>query len=261
MKRPAADSPDSEQPLIAHLLELRVRLLRAMLGILVAFIPLAVFAQELYRIAAAPLMRLLPEGASMIATGVAAPFFAPFKLAALAALVVALPWVLYQVWAFIAPGLYRNEQRLVLPLLATSSLLFYLGMAFAYFVVFPVVFGFFISVAPEGVLVMTDISHYLDFILTMFVAFGLAFETPVAIVLMVRTGFTTPGSLARKRPYVLVGAFVAGAFLTPPDVFSQSLLAVPVYLLYELGIIAARWLVPGSAEVDAQREAAEREAR
>jgi sec-independent protein translocase protein TatC len=253
--RAHAAQPDSEQPLVAHLIELRDRVLRALIGVAVVFVPLAFFAQEIYTFTAAPLMALLPEGASMIATDVASPFFAPFKLAALAALVVALPWVLYQIWAFVAPGLYMQEQRLVLPLLASSTALFYCGMAFAYFVVFPVVFGFFISVAPEGVAVMTDISRYLSFALGMFVAFGIAFETPVAIVLMVWSGFTTPDSLAEKRPYVLVGLFVIGAFLTPPDIVSQTMLALPAYLLFEVGILAARWLVPGSAEVDAQRDA------
>lgn len=255
--RAHAAQPDSEQPLVAHLIELRDRVLRALIGVAVVFVPLAFFAQEIYTFTAAPLMALLPEGASMIATDVASPFFAPFKLAALAALVVALPWVLYQIWAFVAPGLYMQEQRLVLPLLASSTALFYCGMAFAYFVVFPVVFGFFISVAPEGVAVMTDISRYLSFALGMFVAFGIAFETPVAIVLMVWSGFTTPDSLAEKRPYVLVGLFVIGAFLTPPDIVSQTMLALPAYLLFEVGILAARWLVPGSAEVDAQRDADE----
>lgn len=255
--RKDASQPDSEQPLIAHLIELRDRVLRALIGILIAFVPLAFFAQELYSFAAAPLMALLPEGASMIATDVASPFFAPFKLAALAALVVALPWVLYQIWAFVAPGLYLQEQRLVLPLLASSTLLFYAGMLFAYFVVFPVVFGFFISVAPEGVAVMTDISRYLNFALGMFLAFGIAFEMPIAIVLMVWSGFTTPDQLAAKRPYVLVGLFVLGAFLTPPDIVSQTMLAVPAYALFELGILAARWFVPGSAEVDAQRRSDE----
>nr|WP_290575186.1 twin-arginine translocase subunit TatC [Algiphilus sp.] len=253
-ERPHAGEEAAEQPLIAHLIELRDRVLRALIGVAIVFVPMAFFAQELYSFAAAPLMTLLPEGTSMIATDVASPFFAPFKLAALGALVVALPWVLYQIWSFVAPGLYLQEQRLVMPLLASSTLLFYAGMAFAYFVVFPVVFGFFISVAPEGVAVMTDISRYLNFALGMFLAFGVAFETPIAIVLMVWSGFTTPGALAAKRPYVLVGLFVIGAFLTPPDIVSQTMLALPAYLLYEVGILAARWIVPGSAEVDAQRE-------
>jgi len=243
----------AEQPLLAHLLELRSRLLRAIAGVFVVFVPLALYSQELYTFVAAPLMRLLPAGSAMIATEVASPFLTPFKLAAVMAFVLALPWVLYQVWAFVAPGLYRNEQRLVAPLLATSTTLFYAGIAFAYFLVLPVAFRFFVAVAPEGIAVMTDISHYLDFVLAVFVAFGLTFETPVAIVLMVWTGFVTPAMLASKREYVLVGAFVVAAVLTPPDVFSQILLAVPMYLLYEVGIVAARWLVPGSREVEAQR--------
>ncbi|MCH9826656.1 MAG: twin-arginine translocase subunit TatC [Gammaproteobacteria bacterium] len=246
-------SSSGEQPLIAHLLELRTRLLRALIGVLIVFIPLAYFAKDFYRIVAAPLMQLMPAGTGMIATEVASPFFAPFKLAGLAALVVALPWVLYQIWAFIAPGLYKNEQRLVVPLLATSSALFYVGMLFAYFVVFPIVFGFFVKVAPEGVTVMTDISRYLDFVITMFLAFGAAFETPVAIVLLVKTGFVTPADLAAKRAYVLVGTFLLSAFLTPPDIFSQLLLAGPAYLLFEIGIVWARILVPGAREVEAQR--------
>ena len=246
-------SSSGEQPLIAHLLELRTRLLRALIGVLIVFIPLAYFAKDFYRIVAAPLMQLMPAGTGMIATEVASPFFAPFKLAGLAALVVALPWVLYQIWAFIAPGLYKNEQRLVVPLLATSSALFYVGMLFAYFVVFPIVFGFFVKVAPEGVTVMTDISRYLDFVITMFLAFGAAFETPVAIVLLVKTGFVTPADLAAKRAYVLVGTFLLSAFLTPPDIFSQLLLAGPAYLLFEVGIVWARILVPGAREVEAQR--------
>ncbi|MDT0497822.1 twin-arginine translocase subunit TatC [Algiphilus sp. W345] len=246
-------SSSGEQPLIAHLLELRTRLLRALIGVLIVFIPLAYFAKDFYRIVAAPLMQLMPAGTGMIATEVASPFFAPFKLAGLAALVIALPWVLYQTWAFIAPGLYKNEQRLVVPLLATSSALFYVGMLFAYFVVFPIVFGFFVKVAPEGVTVMTDISRYLDFVITMFLAFGAAFETPVAIVLLVKTGFVTPADLAAKRAYVLVGTFLLSAFLTPPDIFSQLLLAGPAYLLFEIGIVWARILVPGAREVEAQR--------
>ena len=246
-------SSSGEQPLIAHLLELRTRLLRALIGVLIVFIPLAYFAKDFYRIVAAPLMQLMPAGTGMIATEVASPFFAPFKLAGLAALVIALPWVLYQIWAFIAPGLYKNEQRLVVPLLATSSALFYVGMLFAYFVVFPIVFGFFVKVAPEGVTVMTDISRYLDFVITMFLAFGAAFETPVAIVLLVKTGFVTPADLAAKRAYGLVGTFLLSAFLTPPDIFSQLLLAGPAYLLFEIGIVWARILVPGAREVEAQR--------
>lgn len=245
---------DSEQPLLAHLLELRTRVLRAVIAVLVVFIPLSFFAGELFTWLSGPLMAHMPEGNSLIATEVAAPFLAPFKLAILLSVVVALPWILYQIWAFVAPGLYANERRLVVPLLASSTLLFYTGMAFAYFVVFPVVFGFFVNVAPQGVAVMTDISRYLDFVLGMFFAFGVAFEVPVAIILLVWAGFTTPSQLGSYRAYVLVGAFAVGMLLTPPDLISQTLLAVPIYLLYESGIWFARWLVPGIREVEEQQD-------
>ena len=200
-------------------------------------------------------MKLMPEGTSMIATEVASPFFTPIKFAGVVAFVLAMPWVLWQAWSFIAPGLYKGERRLVAPLMISSTLLFYIGIAFAYFLVLPTVFHFTIGAAPEGVSVMTDISKYLDFVLTIFVAFGLAFEIPVALVLLVQTGFVTPAQLAKSREYVLVGAFVIGAIFTPPDVVSQLMLAIPVYLLFEVGILAARWLVPGSREVEAQRSA------
>ncbi len=248
-------STATEQPLIAHLLELRTRFLRIFIGIAVAFAPLAYFAKEIYAFAAQPLMRLMPEGTSMIATEVASPFFAPLKLAGILAAAVSMPWTLYQIWAFVAPGLYKNEKRLVMPIMASSTFLFYAGMAFAYFLVLPTVFHFLVGVAPSGVAVMTDINKYLDFVLTIFIAFGLAFETPVAIVLIVQTGFITPAQLASKREYVLVGAFVVAAVLTPPDILSQILLAVPTYLLYEIGILAARWLTPGMKEVEAQQAA------
>jgi len=252
----SADQPaGGEQPLIAHLLELRSRLLKAFTGIALVFLPLALVAQQLYTLLARPLLKLLPAGSSMIATEVAAPFLTPFKLAAVVAFVLALPWVLYQVWAFVAPGLYRSEQRLVVPLLFSSTLLFYAGIAFAYFLVLPAVFTFTIAFAPEGVAVMTDITKYLDFVLSLFVAFGLVFEVPVALVLMVWSGFVTPAALASKREYVLVGVFVVAAVLTPPDVVSQILMAIPTYLLYELGIVAARWLVPGSRQVEQQQKA------
>lgn len=247
--------PAAEQPLIEHLLELRNRLLRVVLGVIVCLVPLLPFAQEIFGVLADPLLAVMPEGTSLIATQVASPFLTPFKLALLLSLVVSMPWTLWQIWAFVAPGLYAHERRFAVPLLASSTLLFYLGMAFAYFVVFPLIFGFFVSVAPEGVAVMTDIGSYLDFVIMLFLAFGAAFEVPVAIVLMVRTGITTPGALREKRPYILVAAFTVGMLLTPPDVISQTLLALPVYVLYEFGIIAARWMVPGSAEVDAQRKA------
>lgn len=244
----------TEQPLMAHLLELRARLLRIVFGVLVIFIPLSFFAKQLYAVLAQPMLRLLPAGSSMIATEVASPFFAPIKLAAVVAFLAAMPWVLWQVWAFVAPGLYKSEKRLVGPLMASSTLLFYGGVAFAYYLVLPMVFHFMVTVAPTGVAVMTDISKYLDFVLTIFVAFGFAFETPVALVLLVKTGFVTPKQLASNRQYVLVGAFVMGAIFTPPDVVSQIMLAVPVYLLFELGIIAARIMVPGASAVDEQRE-------
>lgn len=247
------NSADGKQTLVAHLLELRTRLLRALALVAVVFIPLALVADQLFRWLSDPLLAQLPAHASLIATEVASPFLAPFKLAALLAVVVSLPWILYQIWAFVAPGLYTSERRLVIPLLATSTVLFYAGMAFAYYIVFPLIFGFFVSTAPEGVAVMTDISRYLDFVLAMFLAFGIAFETPVAIVLLVWAGVTTPAHLASIRPYVFIGAFVIGMMLTPPDIISQTLLAVPIYLLYEVGIFCARRLVPGSREVEAQQ--------
>lgn len=247
------DSDSDDQPLISHLLELRSRLLRIVIGILVVFLPLAYFARNLFTFLSGPLLAHMPEGNSLIATGVAAPFLAPFKLAMLLAVAVSLPWTLYQIWMFVAPGLYAQERRLVTPLLISSTGLFYLGMAFAYYVVFPVVFGFFVAVAPEGVAVMTDISAYLDFVLGMFMAFGIAFELPVAIFLVVWAGFVTPRQLAGYRAYVMVGAFAVGMLLTPPDVISQTLLAVPVYLLYEIGIWMARLFVPGIRDVEAQQ--------
>nr|WP_243393519.1 twin-arginine translocase subunit TatC [Solimonas fluminis] len=248
-------SQDTEQPLIAHLLELRQRLLYAVLGVIALFLPLAFVAKDIYALLARPLLKLMPAGTTMIATEVASPFFTPIKFAGVFAFVLAMPWVLWQVWGFVAPGLYKSERRLVAPLMLSSTLLFYAGIAFAYFLVLPTVFHFTIGAAPEGVSVMTDISKYLDFVLTIFVAFGLAFETPVALVLLVKTGFVTPKQLADNREYVLVGAFVLGAIFTPPDVISQLMLAIPVYLLFEVGIVAARWMVPGTEAVDAQREA------
>jgi sec-independent protein translocase protein TatC len=199
-------------------------------------------------------MARLPEGTSMIATQVASPFLTPFKLSLAVAVFLAMPFLLYQAWAFVAPGLYKHERRLVMPLMASSILLFYSGVAFAYFVVFPLMFGFFTKVAPSGVTVMTDIAAYLDFVLALFFAFGFAFEVPVATVLAVWAGFTTPAKLGAKRPYVLLGAFVLGMLLTPPDVISLTLLAVPVYILFEAGIVMARVMVPGHKEVEAQQK-------
>jgi sec-independent protein translocase protein TatC len=244
-----------EQPLVEHLLELRNRLLKALGGFAVVLLSIIWFAKDIYAVVSAPLVRLMPEGVSMIATEVASPFLTPLKLTAVVAFVIALPWILYQIWAFVAPGLYRQERRLVVPLLASSTGLFYLGVALAYFVVLPTIFKFFINIAPDGVAVMTDINKYLDFVLGLFLAFGIAFETPVAIVLIVWAGFVTPATLVKHRDYVVVGVCVVAAVLTPPDVFSMVALAVPMYLLYELGIIAARIMVPGTREVEAQQRA------
>ena len=232
-------SPTPSVSLFDHLLELRNRLLRSILGVLLVFCCLVYFAQDIYQFVAQPLLATMPEGSQMIATDVASPFFAPFKLTLVLSLFIAMPFVLYQVWSFVAPGLYNNEKRLIAPLMLGSTLLFYSGIAFAYFLVFPVVFAFFTSVAPEGVVIATDISSYLDFILKLFFAFGAAFEIPIAIILMCWTGITTPDSLREKRAYVVVGAFVIGMLLTPPDIISQTMLAVPMLLLFEVGIIIA----------------------
>jgi sec-independent protein translocase protein TatC len=225
---------------ISHLVELRDRLVRAVLVVLVLLLGLLPFSNKLYKLLADPLLRQLPEGTSMIATEVASPFLAPFKLTLVTAIFLAVPVLLYQLWAFIAPGLYEREKRLVFPLLFLSSVLFYLGVAFAFYVVFPLMFAFFQAVAPEGVAVMTDISSYLDFVLKIFFAFGIAFEVPVATILLVWGGFTTPGAMADKRAYVIVGAFVVGMLLTPPDIISQTLLAFPMWLLFELGVFLSR---------------------
>ncbi len=236
----AEDAEDlDEGTLLSHLVELRSRLLKLSAAIVFIFVGLLPFSAEIFSLVSEPLRAVLP-GNAMIATAPASPLLTPFKLTFYTALFAAMPVVLYQVWAFVAPGLYKKEQRFAIPLLASSILLFYLGIAFAYFVVFPLIFGFFTAVAPEGVEVQTDISQFLDFIITIVFAFGLAFEVPVATVLIVWTGFTTPDKLGKARPYVFLGAFVLGMFLTPPDVISQTLLAVPVYLLYELGIIMSR---------------------
>lgn len=230
-----------QQPLISHLLELRTKLLKAIGSVLFVFICSVYWANDIYHYMAIPLMQSLPIGGSMIATDVAAPFFAPFKLTLVLSFFVAVPYVLYQIWSFIAPGLYKHEKRLVMPLLFSSTLLFYLGIAFAYFIVFPVVFGFFANTAPEGVQVATDISSYLSFILKLFFAFGLSFEIPIAVVLLCWAGVTTPDELKQKRPYIVVGAFVVGMLLTPPDIISQTMLAVPMLLLFEGGLLAARF--------------------
>lgn len=234
-------SVDESQPLISHLIELRGRILRALLAVMVVFLALVFFANDIYSYVSAPLVERLPAGTSMIATDVASPFFTPIKLTLIVSIFIAVPIILYQVWAFVAPALYKHEKRLVLPLLASSSLLFYLGMAFAYFVVFPLVFGFFTSIAPQNVEIATDIASYLDFILALFLAFGIAFEIPVAIILLVWTGAVEANELRAKRPYIIVAAFVVGMLLTPPDIISQTLLAVPMCLLFEVGLFFARF--------------------
>ena len=241
-------STDTGQPLIAHLLELRSRLLKAMLAIFIVFLGLFYFSRELYTLIAQPLMTAMPEGTSMIATGVAAPFLAPFKLTLYLSVFAAMPFILHQGWGFIAPGLYRHEKKLAIPLLASSVLLFYAGAAFAYFVVFPLMFQFFTAIAPEGVAVTTDISSYLDFVLALFLAFGLAFELPIAIVLLISTGATTVEKLSSGRPFVVVGCFVVGMLLTPPDVISQTLLAVPMWLLFEVGLLVSRFIQKDNAK-------------
>ncbi len=253
LKKPRQDdsSPDNgEQPFISHLIELRDRLLRIVLVVALVFLALVPFANTLFSALSGPLTAHLPEGSSMVAIEVASPFLTPFKLSLVLAVFIAMPFLLYQVWAFVAPGLYRQERRLVMPLMVSSTALFYAGAAFAYFAVFPLVFKFLTATAPEGVAVMTDISRYLDFVLTLFFAFGVAFEVPVVTVLLVWTGMVTQDDLRKKRPYIIVGAFVVGMLLTPPDIISQTLLAVPVLLLFELGIFFSGWFIAQKSEED-----------
>lgn len=238
-----SQEPNNEQPqapLIEHLIELRSRLMRAVIAILVVFLGLYSFSNDIYLFVAEPLMALLPPGSQMIATEVASPFLAPFKLTLVTALFIAIPFVLHQAWSFIAPGLYDNEKALAIPILVSSILLFYAGAAFAYYVVFPLLFAFFTQTGPENITVMTDINQYLNFVLKLFFAFGVAFEIPVATFLLILSGATTVESLSQKRPYIILGCFVVGMVLTPPDVISQSLLAIPMYLLYEVGLLFGR---------------------
>ena len=236
---------------IAHLVELRSRLLNAVVAVLLVFFCLFPWASDLYTLLAQPLLAKLPKGGQMIATDVTTPFFVPLKVALMAAFLIALPYILYQIWRFVAPGLYAHEKRLVWPLIIASTILFFCGMGFAYFVVFPVVFGFITASAPQGVAVMTDIDKYLSFVLTMFMAFGITFQVPVAVVLLVRMGFVTVAKLREVRPYAVVGAFVIGAIFTPPDVVSQLMLAIPLWLLYEAGIVVASCLKPPVKVADA----------
>lgn len=254
---PSPREPESlaEGTLISHLLELRDRLLRSLLAVFIAFLPLVFFSNELFTLIARPLVEKLPEGTSLIATSVVAPFMTPLKLALIAAVFVAMPYVLYQVWAFVAPGLYRHEKRFAMPLFASSVVLFYGGAAFAYFLVFPLMFAFLTSTTPEGVQMMTDMSSYLDFALLLFFAFGIAFEVPIATVLLVATGLVKVETLKKHRGYVLLGIFVVAAFLTPPDAISQSFMAVPMYILYELGILLAQYMTRGRSVAAAHDEA------
>lgn len=247
-KYPEDSQEDKEQSFISHLIEIRERLLKIVVVVVVIFMALFYFAADLYGWLAQPLLRYLPENASMIATQVASPFLAPFKLSMVLAIFIAVPYIFYQIWAFVAPGLYKHEQKLVLPLLISSTLLFYAGVAFAYYIIFPLVFQFFTSITLEGVTTMTDITEYLDFVLKMFIAFGLSFEVPIAVILLTRMGALSIESLIEKRPYVIVGSFVIGMLITPPDVISQILLAVPMWLLFELGLFVAKLTMKGPDE-------------
>ena len=246
----------AEGSLISHLMELRDRLLRAVIAVLICFAPCAFFSDRLFTLVALPLMEKMPQGTSMIATSIVAPFMAPLKLALLAGLFIAMPYLLYQAWAFVAPGLYRHEKRFAIPLMLSSIVLFYCGVAFAYFVVFPLMFSFLTSAAPHGVQVMTDMSNYLDFVLLLFFAFGIAFEIPIATVLLAATGLVKLDTMTKNRGYVVLGIFVIAAFLTPPDAVSQCFMAIPMYILYEGGIIMARVLLKNRLARQQQEQSA-----
>lgn len=248
------EQDQKEQPLISHLIELRDRLLRCLLVILVLFLCFFPWGNELYEFIAKPLQDVLPEESSMIATGVTSPFMIPFKTSIYAALFLGIPFILHQAWAFISPGLYKNEIRVTLPILVSSVILFYTGIAFAYFVMFRYVFAFFVSSAPSTVAVMTDISQYLDFVLSLFLVFGLIFEVPIATLLLIFSGVTTPKQLSEKRPYIIIGCFVLGMFLTPQDPLSQSFVAIPMWLLFELGLVAGRYLHKDSEDEEEKPE-------
>jgi len=249
----------SEETFLSHLIELRDRLIRSLVAVGIVFVCLFPWAKELYALLAQPLLATLPSGGQMIATDVVGVFLVPMKVALMVAFLIALPYVLYQVWAFVAPGLYAHEKKLALPLVAASVVLFFIGMAFAYFLVFPMVFGFMSKVAPEGVAWMTDIEKYLSFVMSSFIAFGITFEVPVIVIVLVRMGVVELTTLRAWRPYVIVGAFVVGAIFTPPDVVSQLMLAIPLCLLYELGMLLARFVTPSQAASQlAQRTVDER---
>ncbi|UVW36260.1 twin-arginine translocase subunit TatC [SAR92 clade bacterium H455] len=241
-----SEEPLESQPFMAHLIEFRDRMLRAMASVALIFIGLFSFSNELYLYVSEPLRQYLPESSSMIATDVTSPFLTPFKLTLVLSLFAAMPYVLYQVWAFVAPGLYKREKKIVIPLFCSSVILFYAGMAFAYYVVFPLVFMFFTSVGPEGISIMTDIRSYLDFVLKLFFAFGISFEIPIAVIILSWMGAVDPENLAKKRPYVFILCFVFGMLLTPPDILSQTLLAIPMWLLFEIGIMFGRLVKPKS---------------
>ncbi len=242
-------SADAQETFISHLIELRSRLMRSIVAVIVVLLALFPFAKQIYALLAAPLLRVLPKGATMIATDVTGTFLVPLKVTLMTAFLVALPYVLWQAWAFVAPGLYQHERKLALPVIVSSFLFFLIGMAFAYFMVFPIAFGFFAGYTPAGVTMMTDIDKYLSFVLTMFIAFGITFETPVIVIVLVRLGVVSLEKLRSIRPYVIVGAFIVGAIFTPPDVVSQMLLAVPLWLLYELGLLLARFVTPRQSQV------------
>jgi sec-independent protein translocase protein TatC len=252
-------TPDNQDTFISHLIELRNRIIRALLAFILVFLGLFHWANNIYSLLAQPLLHALPKGGQLIATEVTAPFFVPIKVTMMAAFLIALPYILYQMWAFIAPGLYSHEKKIGIPLIIASVVLFLCGMSFAYFLVFPVVFGFIAGVAPVGVAVMTDIGKYLDFVLTMFMAFGITFEVPVVVVLLVKVGFVSVAKLRDIRPYVIVGAFVIGAIFTPPDMVSQIMLAVPLWLLYELGILVASLITRPSPAEDTYQPLSEAE--
>lgn len=250
----SADGPENlaEGSLISHLVELRDRLLRAVICIGVIFIPCAIYSNQLFTLVATPLIEKMPAGTSMIATSLVSPFLAPLKLALFVALFISMPYVLYQAWAFVAPGLYKHEKRFAVPLVTSSIVLFYAGVAFAYFVVFPLMFTFFTTSAPAGVQMMTDMQNYLDFVLLLFFAFGVAFEIPVATVLLAATGMVSVQAMGKNRGYVLLGIFIVAAFLTPPDAISQTMMAAPMYLLYEIGILLSRFLIKKRQQNDTE---------
>lgn len=256
MNSRANKTAQHESGLVGHLVELRNRLIKTLVTILLIFLPLAFYSNDLYNLLAEPLMANMPAGTSMIATSVTSPFLAPLKFAMVLAAFLGMPVILYHFWGFIAPGLYRYERRMVFPLLLGSVLLFYSGVLFAYFVFFPMVFGFFIKIAPQGVAVMTDISSYLDFVLSMFFAFGVAFQVPIVTIVLVWTGMVTPDALAEKRRYIIVGAFIVGMLLTPPDIFSQTFLAVPICLLFEVGLFISRLVVKQQQKREAEEASA-----